>query len=945
MFLELRAAFYNSFMSAPILTTKLYIPPLRPKAIIRPRLTERLNAGLQHTPGVILISAPAGFGKTTLISEWMTAFTPACSAGVKAAWLSLDEGDSDPTRFLTYLIAALQTIAANIGDGLLNALQSPQPLSTESILTALLNEIAAVSEDFILVLDDYHVVEAQVVDRMLTFLVEHLPPHMQLVIVSREDPPLPLARLRVRGQLTELRAADLRFTPAEAAEFLNRVMGLNLSAENIAALENRTEGWIAGLQLAAISMQGRSDVASFIGSFTGSHRFVLDYLVEEVIQHQPEQVRGFLLQTVILDRMCAVLCNAVTGREDSKELLDVLERGNLFLISLDDQRQWYRYHHLFADVLRAHLMEAQPERVTSLHSRASVWYERNGLPSDAIRHALAAKEFARAVDLIELAFPAMNRARQFATLLGWLKALPDEVVRVRPMLCYAYALSSMACGENERVEAWLRDAEHWLEATADSDERAESLATEMIVADEKEFQRLPGLIALIRAGQALGRGDMLGTVKYAQRVLDFAPEGDHLMLGGAASQLGLVAWTDGDLDTARLMTADGMVNLQLGGYISPSIGCAITLADIQIAQGRLHGAMTTYERGLQWAMPPGAPILPGAADMYVGLSNLQYEHNDLKTATQHLLTSQSLGVLAGLPQNPYRWRATMARIQMTQGDLAGALDLLDQAERLYDGNFSPNVRPIATRKVRVWVAQGRLSEALNWAREQGLSIDDDLSYLREFDHITLARVMLACYQRDHADRSLAGVMGLLERLLKAAEAGGRTGSAIEILLLHALAYHAKGDLAAARLPLQRALILAEPEGYVRIFVDEGEAMRLLMAECRVLIEKQKQPEDQQLIGYVDKILAAFPPSASPHSTIVQQKSEIRNQHSEMVELLSERELGILRLIAEGLSNREIGERLFLALDTVKGHNRRIFDKLQVSSRTEAIARARELGLL
>ena len=849
---------------------------------------------------------------------------------MKVAWLSLDEGDSDPTRFLTYLVAAVQTIAPNVGKAVLAALQSPQPPPTETILTTLLNDLTTIAERFILVLDDYHALDSRPIDQALTFLIDHLPTQLHLVIASREDPSLPLARLRVRGQLTELRAADLRFTPAEAADFLNRVMGLNLGADNIAALETRTEGWIAGLQLAAISMQSRSDVAGFIGSFTGSHRFVLDYLVEEVLQHQPEHTRSFLLQTVILDRLCASLCNAVTEREDGKEMLDVLERGNLFLIPLDDQRQWYRYHHLFADVLQTRLMEAQSDRVAALHSRASAWYEQNGLRSDAIRHALAASEFARAADLVELAFPAMNLARQFATLLGWLKALPDELVRVRPVLCYAYALASMACGENEGVESRLQDAERWLDATANIGERAEYPATKMVVADEKEFHRLPGLVALVRAGQALGRGDLSATVKYARRVLDLAPAGDHLMLGGAASQLGLVAWTNGDLDAARQMTADGMANLQLGGYISPSIGCAITLADIQITQGRLHEAMTTYERGLPWAMQPGAPVLPGAADMYVGMSNLHYEHNDLKVATQHLLTSQSLGVLAGMPQNPYRWRAAMARIQVAQGDLSGALDLLDQAERLYDGNFSPNVRPIATRRIRVWLAQGRLSEALNWVHEQGLSVDNELSYLREFDHITLARVLLAGYRSDRANGSISAVMGLLERLLKAAEASGRKGSAIEMLVLQALAYHAQGDLAAALLPLQRALALAEPEGYVRMFLDEGEPMRLL-------IEKQAR-EGYQPIGYVNKLLAAFPQPVSPQSTIV-------SQQSEMVEPLSERELEILRLIAEGLSNREIGERLFLALDTVKGHNRRLFDKLQVKSRTEAIARARELGLL
>jgi LuxR family maltose regulon positive regulatory protein len=548
----------------------------------------------------------------------------------------------------------------------------------------------------------------------------------------------------------------------------------------------------------------------------------------------------------------------------------------------------------------------------------------------------------------------MRRNRQEATHteLGWLKALPDELVHFRPVLGVAYAYALFGDGELEAVEARLRDAEGWLDTAdpvdpmPDMGERPESLAAGMVVVDEEEFRRLPGMIALLRTAQALARGDLPETVKNARRVLDLAPEDDYLMLGGAASTLGLAAWASGDLEAARRMTADGMANVRLAGYISPAIGGALVLADIQIAQGRLHEAMTTYERALQWATAPGAPVLRGAADMYVGMSDLQREHNDLKTAMQHLLTSQALGELAGLQQNPYRWCAAMARIRQAQGDLDEALDLLEQAERLYDANFSPNVRPIATRRVRVWVAQGRLGEALGWAREQGLSVENELSYLHEFDHITLARVLLARYQRDRADRSILQAMRLLERLLKAAEEGGRKGSAIEILVLQAIAYHAQGDLPAAVLPLQHALALAEPEGYVRIFVDEGEPLRLLILDFRLQIEKQKSDPAYKLIGYIDKLLAAFSPTiVEPYSTTNQQQSKINNLQSTMVEPLSQREIKILQLIAQGLSNREIGERLFLALDTIKGHNRKIFDKLQVQSRTEAVARARELGLL
>jgi ATP/maltotriose-dependent transcriptional regulator MalT len=924
-------------MSEPLLLTKLYAPPPRPKIVLRPRLIKRLNDD-PHCK-LTLISASAGFGKTTLVSEWIA------GCGRPVAWLSLDEGDSDPVRFITYLIASLQTLALSevegikpgFGESLLVALQSHQPPSSEAILTALLNEISTIPKNFLFILDDYHSIDSQPVDQALAFLVEHLPPQMHMVIATREDPSIPLARLRARGQLTELRAADLQFTRSEAAEFLNQMMGLNLSEGDIDALEARTEGWIAGLQLAALSMQGREDSAGFVQAFTGSHRYVLDYLVEEVLQQQPEPIRNFLLQTSILDRFCAPLCNAVAEREDGKEVLDILEHSNLFIIPLDDRRQWYRYHRLFADVLQAHLIDVQPDRVDILHRRASAWYERNGLRSDAIRHALAAKEFARAADLVESAFPITNFNRQFAILLGWLKALPDEVVRVRPVLCFGYAFSSMSCGENESVESRLRDAERWL----NTGEQSEALLDGMVVVDEEEFRRLPGMIALTRGGQALGRGDMPATEKFARRALDLAPEKDYLMLGGAAAQLGLAAWTNGDLDTARRMTAEGMENLQLGGNISPAIGCAITLTDIQITQGHLHEAMSTYERGLQWATKPDAPTLAvqGAADMHVGMSNLHYEHNDLETATQCLLTSQSLGELAGMPQNPYRWRAAMARIKQAQGDLDSALQLLEEAERVYDANFSPNVRPLATRKVRLWLAQGWLDEALNWAREHGLSVENDLSYLREFDHITLARVLIARYKTDRVEGDLHAALGLLVRLLQAAEEGGRNGSVIEILILQSLAHQAQGDQPRTLGSLERALTLAEPEGYVRSFVDEGEAMRLLILDFRFAIEKSVRNGVHPLSGYVDKLLSAFPQMAATPS-----KSKFKNKKSEIVEPLSERELEVLKLLRSELSGPEIAGQLIVSLNTLHTHTKNIYNKLGVNNRRAAVRRAEELDI-
>jgi LuxR family transcriptional regulator, maltose regulon positive regulatory protein len=836
---------------------------------------------------------------------------------------------------VAYLLAALQkTIAANIGEGLMGVLQSPQPPPTESILAALLNEITTIEDDFVLVLDDYHVIDARAVDDALAFLIEHLPPRMHLVIATREDPNLPLARLRARGQLSELRAADLRFTPDEAAEFLEGVMGLSLSAEEIAALESRTEGWIAGLQLAALSMRGREDVGSFIRAFAGDNRYIVDYLVEEVLQRQPERVRSFLVQTSILERLSGPLCDAVTGQEEGNARLEALERGNFFVVPLDDTRQWYRYHHLFAEVLYAHLRAEQPDLVATLHRRASEWYEQHGSAADSIRHALAAEDFARAADLVELAWPAMRRSRQETTLLGWLKALPEELLHCRPVLGVAYAHVLLASGKFEGVEDRLLSAERWLEATADRRARPDAPAAEMVVVDEEEFRRLPGTIAIALAGIALARGDVPGTVTYARRALDLAPEDDHLTRGGAAGFLGLAYWTSGDLEAAHRTYADGMASVQKAGNISDAINGAIALADIRIAQGRLREAMRTYEHALQLAAEHGDPVLRGTADMYVGMSELYREYDDLEAATQHLLRSKEQGEHTGFPQNRYRWRVAMARIREAQGDLDGTLDLLDEAERLYVSDFSPNARPIAALKVRVWVRQGRLGEALVWARERGLSAEDDLSYLREFEHITLVRVLIARYKSDREERSIHEAIGLLERLLQAAEEGERTGSVIEILVLQALAHQIRGEIPAALKPLERALTLAEPEGYVRTFVDEGPSMEQLLLEAAA---RGIVPD------YTDKLLAVF--EAEEQKSADEPHPPPAPPAQSLIEPLSQRELEVLQLIAQGLSNREISERLFLALITVKGHNRNIFRKLQVRRRTEAVARARELGLL
>jgi LuxR family transcriptional regulator, maltose regulon positive regulatory protein len=972
-------------MATPILATKLYIPPPRPSVIPRQRLIERLNEGLHRK--LTLIAAAAGFGKTTLVSEWVSHFRfPILDFGMaspeeksiqnpqskienpRVAWLSLDEGDQDLSRFLAYLVAALQTIAPNLGAGVLSALQSPQPPPTEAILTALLNEITSLPEHFLLVLDDYHILDAKPVDDALTFLIEHLPPQMHLVIATREDPQLPLARLRVRGQLTELRTSDLRFTPAEAAAFLKQVMDLNLSAEQVAALEKRTEGWIAGLQLAALSMRGREDVARFVKAFAGNNRYVVDYLVEEVLQRQPERVRSFLLQTSILDRLSGPLCDAVLGVGDwvmgdrreanssdiqhptpntqaySQRILEHLEHANLFIVPLDNERLWFRYHHLFAEVLSAHALREQPTQIPILHQRASAWYADNGLPADAIRHALAAKDFARAAGLVELAWPAMDGRFQAATWLNWAKVLPDELVRTRPVLSAAYAWALLNGGELEAAEARLWDVEQWLDTLAENTEQPEvpsarivaKTASEVVVVDEAQFRNLPASVATARAYLAQACGDIPSSVKYGRRALDLLPARDHLRRGPAAALLGLAYWASGDLEAAHRALADAMANFEKVGNLHFAISGTYGLADIRTTQGRLRDAIRTYAQALQLALDQGEPLLQGTADLYLGLSELYREQGDLEAATKYLLRSEELGEQAALPDWRYRLCRAQARFKEIQGDLDGALDRIDEAERHYFRTPVPNVRPLAALKARVWLAQGRLRESLRWVHEQGLSVDDELSYLREFEHITLARVLIAEYTRSPADSAIRAALGLLDRLQGAAEAGGRMGSVIEIGVLQALAYQAQGNLAQALIALERALRLAEPEGYIRIFVDEGRPMAQLLSAAA----------QGMMPSYIGKLLAAFEnPTKDEGRRTEPSHSSFVLRPSSLAEPLSARELEILQLIAQGLSNNEISTRLFLALSTVKGHNRNIFDKLQVQRRTEAVARARELGLL
>jgi LuxR family maltose regulon positive regulatory protein len=750
----------------------------------------------------------------------------------------------------------------------------------------------------------------------MAFLLEHMPAQTHVVIATRSDPPLPLARMRARGELVEIRVADLRFTPEEAAAYFNEVMGLGLGVGEVTALEGRTEGWIAALQLAGLSMRGRSDVAGFIAGFAGDDRYIVDYLVEEVLQRQTGDVRTFLLDTSILSRMNAQLCDAVTERESGREMLESLDRANLFIVPLDDRRHWYRYHHLFGDVLRVRLHNEDAARVAELHRRASAWYEGSGERAEAIRHAIAGGDFERAADLVELEMPITRQARQEKTLRGWMEALPDASIRARPVLSNGYAGSLLVRGETEGVAARLGDAQRWLD---------DPVAAGMVVADEQAFRDLAAAITVHRAGLARLLGDVEGTITHARAALDLVRGDDLIGHGGAAALLALATWTNGDLEGAYRHYADAMASLDAAGHLSDVLGCAIGLADIRIEQGRLGDAMRIYERGLALTDREGAGPLRGIPDMHVGVSTILHERGDRSGARRHLQISEDMGEEHGLPQNPYRSRAALARLRHAEGDLDGALELLAAAERVFAGDFFPNVRPIAARRALLSIEQGRLAEAWSWARDRGLSSRDDLTYLREFEHATLARLLLAQGRLAGSEDILAEARELLERLRAAAEAGGRAQRHLEVVVLAALTEHATGREADALTLLEQALELAEPESYVRVFLDEGAPMaRLLDLARRRGVAPRMLPR---------LLTATMEPSVRAGGA------------QRLIEPLSERELEILHLLQGDLDGPGIARQLVVSLNTVRTHTKNIYAKLGVNSRRAAVRRAGELELL
>ena len=935
----------DTTLAAPLLMTKLFVPPTRPNLVRRQRLTGRLNEGLGRR--LTLISAPAGFGKTTLLSEWIQPRTNGATSQVAIGWLSLDEGDNDPARFWSHFIAALQSVREGVGATALALLYSPQPPAITSILATFINEIAGASGELALVLDDYHLIETQAIHSALAYLLDHLPPQMHLIVSSRTDPPLSLARLRAREQLMELRADDLRFTPEEAAAFLERVLGPALSAEDVATLAARTEGWIAGLQLAVLSLQGREDVGRFIQAFSGHDRYILEYLVEEVLQRQPASVQNFLLDTSILDRLCAPLCDAVTGREDSQVMLAGLEAANLFTVALDSRQHWYRYHCLFADLLRHRLNQMVPERVGVLHSRACDWYERNGLRVEAVTHALAARDYERGGTLIEhfVRTNAIHSATD--TLLHWLKALPDELVRSRPLLSLAYAWALLAADRPEAIEPRLRDAEAALQQAA----------------DDGETRRWLGHIEALRAGVASLNGDFAQAMELARRARQCLPEDDLPARSLVALSLG-TAYAFGqqvDVPEATRAFNEAIAISQVVGNVNLALAAMTRLAGLHSRGGHLRQAGGAYRQALRLAAEQGCGPLPSLSEVHINFGELLREWHELEAAVEHLSEGIRLCKQGGRLVDLVHGYIFLARARQSQGDTNGALVTIQKARLLADGALEASqsaqqaenraqtwlARLVAENQAWLWIAQGNFEAPARWAQQCGLEPGGALEAGTCAEYATLARLLTVQAKPGQA-------LELLERLLAKSEAQGTAWNTIHLRTLQALAWQAQGDRAQALAVLECALMAAEPEGYVCTFVDRGEPMARLLREVRK--RQLKELSEQRgtggyteaaawaqwtLVAYVDKLLSAFSSGVSADSLA----PSVPSAPSVLIEPLSERELEVLRLLAAGLSNREIAEELIVAIGTVKKHTHNIYGKLGVRSRTQAVLRAGELGLL
>jgi LuxR family maltose regulon positive regulatory protein len=892
-----------------LLATKLYMPGPRPGQVPRPRLLARLDEGVAR--GLVLVCAPAGYGKTVLLADWTRL------RGQPVAWLSLDAGDNDPARFWRHAVAALDRACPGTGEQVAPLLGPPAPTSFQGLVMALINELAA--DEALLVLDDYHVIGSPRVHESLAFLLEHRPAGICVVLASRTDPPLPLARLRARGQLTEIRVAELRFTRAEAAELLQYAASA-LPDASVAALAARTEGWVAGLQLAALSLRGQDDAAAFVAAFTGSHRYVLDYLAEEVLEGQDKQLRTFLLETSLLERLSGPLCDAVTGREGSQALLEEAERAGLFVIPLDEVRGWWRYHHLFAGLIRARLQEEKPGGVPVLHRNAAAWYQEHGLADDAIGHAVAAGEMLWAARIIEQHFDMVYSIRgEAATIHRWLSVLPAEVVRSRPRLLLAQALMAATSGHIEVVEPLLDAVEcappDW---TDEPFEPTAGVAASHLI-------NVPATTTLHRGYLAQVHGDAEATAAFAAQALAESKPEERMLSASAHGFLAVAEWLRGRLAEAERAFASSVTEWREIGQLTITAWGYYSLALVRRAQGRLDAAALTCERALDTLVTTGRP-LPAAGLGYVGLADIAYQRDELDSALRY--ATEGIALCRQFVYTPplANGLATLAMIRQATGDPAGALEAITEAGQAAPGPAGM-LNPVPAQRARLLLAQGDLAAAARFPPENGLGPDDEPNYAREPGHLVLARILLA---QDRPGQALA----LLDRLHAAAAAQGRTGSLIETGALRALALAAAGDEAAAVTALAGALLLACPQSQVRVFADEGPPMAALLGRL-IAAQRTGQAAADVPLGYLARLQRAFGPGQPARGPI----------SPAIVDPLTSREFEVLTMMAAGQSNQAIARELVVTLDTVKKHVGHVLGKLGAANRTEAVARARELSLI
>ncbi len=914
-------------MNTQILTTKLHIPSARTELVQRTELIQKLNAGLHKK--LTLVSAPAGFGKSTLISVWLS------QNKRSTAWLSLDEEDLDLARFIRYLVAGIQSIDSKIGEAVLKALSSPQPPSTESILTSLINEIAQVMEDFIFVLDDYHLINGSPINEVLSFLIEHLPSQMHLVIITREDPGLPLARLRVKNQLSELRISELRFSSDEVKTFLNLTTNQQFSNEDIQAIEARTEGWIASLQLAALSMRQSEDVSQFIKEFTGTHRFVLDYLLEEILYRQAENIQNFLVKTSILERICGSLCDALLDdvSNSSQQILEQLEYANLLLVPLDEHRQWYRYHHLFSEALQARLMKNDRNHFLSLHSKACEWYEQYGLRSDAIKHAFLAEDFQRAADLIELTWSRTLEEFDFDIFIDRVKQLPAELIHQRPIINAGYAWSLIIQGNLDAGEKELQFAERGLSAFKDIHNSEHSIKKGMIIVDQMELPKIAATIATARAFYSQMIKDLSNSVKFAKQALRYIPENDEFRRAIPTGILGFSYWELGDLKKAEEYLWDSRVTMQRVDQLAAALSGTSFLALIKFNLGKLQEAIRLFEDSIKLAEKHDRTIFLGRADLYFGLAELELECGTLDLAKQSLSKGEDLLDQSSPSVSEYRRLLAISKIEELQGNLDEALNLIIRAEQFTMSDLVPNPRPIPALKARIWIKQNNVDAARIWIKEQALTPDDPLNYIVEFEHITLARLLITEYQQIRDDKTFQIAHNFLLRLSKEAQTTGRIGSLIEILVLQAILYFLQEKLESAVSLLVQALNYAEAEGFVRMFINEGQIMaELFNAALKSNAISMKQDPVYQFIHQLETNLG----QNDDEESVISQP---------LPDALSERELDVLRLLYTDMSGPEIANKLNVSLNTMRTHTKSIYTKLDVNGRRAAVSRSQELNLL